>query len=402
MPVQVVQGHRRFFVNTFRLGATTLDPPLGELPEIDPSGGQFLGQDPEQRAWVGAPFAPASAPRNAPRARAESDGGCRDIRAPSETFPGKLYSVLHRPPHGRAPHRSRHSGSGHLDDHRQPHRPHLRGPRGRGNHQGDRSPPDQGIRRRFRVDDVRPGVHEHGGLSQRHHLHRRRPRHPALSRLPHRAAGRAGQLPRSGLAADGGRAADQGPARQVDRDGEVPHLRPYQHHQVPRGLPLRRASDGHAARRGRRALDVLSRRQEHPRSGQPAAAAGPAARQDADHRGVRLPALARSPVRLSRQRSRLHRQLRQHDVQHRRTAQAQQGAAARARDPADPARRPRAELLHQRGAGASAPPTWTRSRRSPRASRRCTARCTAARTRRSSPCWTRSATRRTSRRSSRK
>ena len=39
----------------------------------------------------------------------------------------------------------------------------------------------------------------------------------------------------------------------------VPHLRPHQHHQVPGGLPVRRAPDGDAPRRGRRALDVLPR-----------------------------------------------------------------------------------------------------------------------------------------------
>ena len=115
-----------------------------------------------------------------------------------------------------------------------------------------------------------------------------------------------------------GRAADQGPARRVDGDDQVPHLRPHQHHQVPRGVPLRRAPDGHAAGRGRRAVDLLSRRQEHPRPGQSLPPAGAAAGQGADHRRLRVPPFARAAVRLPGQRSRLHRQLRQHDVQHRR------------------------------------------------------------------------------------
>ena len=98
-----------------------------------------------------------------------------------------------------------------------------------------------------------------------------------------------------------------------------------------------------------RAVDVLSRRQGHPRSGQSLSPAGPASRQGADDRRLRLPPLAGPALRVPRQRSGLHRQLREHDVQHRRPPPAQQGAAAGARDPAHPPRRPRAELLDQRG-----------------------------------------------------
>ena len=42
-----------------------------------------------------------------------------------------------------------------------------------------------------------------------------------------------------------------------------PHLRAREHQEVRRGLPLRRAPDGHAARDGRRALDLLSGREAH-------------------------------------------------------------------------------------------------------------------------------------------
>ena len=66
-------------------------------------------------------------------------------------------------------------------------------------------------------------------------------------------------------------------------------------------------------------------------------------------------------------------------------------ARARARDAVDPARRPRAELLHQCGARsrllARRPVLGVRP-----GSRRCTARSTAARTRPCCGCWTRSAT----------
>ncbi len=62
-----------------------------------------------------------------------------------------------------------------------------------------------------------------------------------------------GELPTADqLDALGGRRAD-------------PHLRAHELHEVPRGVPLRRASDGDAARRGRGALDVLSGREEHRR-----------------------------------------------------------------------------------------------------------------------------------------
>ena len=60
--------------------------------------------------------------------------------------------------------------------HRQPDRCELRAPdRGR-NDPGHRSSPDQGRRRRLRPHDLRPGVHEHGVVSKRDHLPRRRQR----------------------------------------------------------------------------------------------------------------------------------------------------------------------------------------------------------------------------------
>ena len=99
-----------------------------------------------------------------------------------------------------------------------------------------------------------------------------------------------------------------------------------------------------------RALDVLPGREGHRRRREPASPAGPARREDADDRGVRVPPLARAAVRAAAERPRLHRQLRQHDVRDRRPPRAEPGAPARARDPADPPRRPRAELLDERRA----------------------------------------------------
>ena len=46
-----------------------------------------------------------------------------------------------------------------------------------------------------------PGVHEHGVLPERHHLHRWRSRNPALSRISHRRAGGALHFPRGRLPA---------------------------------------------------------------------------------------------------------------------------------------------------------------------------------------------------------
>ena len=204
-----------------------------------------------------------------------------------------LGSSLHAHPVARCT-KEQARGQRYAHDHGQPHRPQLRGARPGRDHQGHGSPADQGRGRRLRADDVRPGVHEHRRVPERHHLHRRRQGHPPLSRLSHRAAGRARDLPRGGLPPVRGRAAHQGAAEAVGRDDQVPHLRPHQHHQVPRGVPLRRAPDGDAAGRRGRAVHLLSRRQAHPRSGQPLSPARPAAGQGADHRGLRVPPFARA------------------------------------------------------------------------------------------------------------
>ena len=83
-------------------------------------------------------------------------------------------------------------------------------------------------------------------------------------------------------------------ADEVGGRGAVPHLRPRERHEVPRRLPARRASDGDAARRGRRALDVLSGREEHRRPGEPLPAARAPDREAADDRRDDLPPHARA------------------------------------------------------------------------------------------------------------
>src|SRR5579859_5145577 len=67
---------------------------------------------------------------------------------------------------------------------RQPHGPRLRTADRRRGDPGPRPAPDQGLRRRLRAALLRPGLHEHGELPQRDHLHRRGEGDPALPGLP--------------------------------------------------------------------------------------------------------------------------------------------------------------------------------------------------------------------------
>ena len=144
----------------------------------------------------------------------------------------------------------------------------------------------------------------------------------------------------------------QAAARRVDAPDHDPHVRARERQELHAGLPLRRAPDGDAARprsaRSRRSIPTptqIKRRRD------PLHADHPADREDADAGGVRLPPQHGPAVRLSGQRPALPRQLPLDAVQDDR-AQVRAGPAARAgaRHPVHPARRPRAELLDQRGA----------------------------------------------------
>ncbi len=198
---------------------------------------------------------------------------------------------------------------------------------------------------------VRPGVPEHGVVPERDHLHRRRRRDPALPRLPDRAGRRAGELPRDGLPAARGRAADRRRSSRRWEDDVRNHT--YVHTNVTKFLEGFRY-DAHPMGMLLGAVGALS-------------TFYPDAKHIADPENrylqrvrlmAKMPTIAAFAFRHSRglpyvlpaQRPRLHRQLRQHDVRDRRPPRAEPGAAARARDPADPARRPRAELLDERRA----------------------------------------------------
>ena len=151
-----------------------------------------------------------------------------------------------------------------------------------------------------------------------------------------------------------------------------------------------------------RALDLLPGGQEHrERHGAPHGGRA-LDRQGAHARRLRLPAQPRAALRLSGQRPVLPRQLPLDDVQDDRgQVRARPAARARARRALDPARGPRAELLHERRALASAPRRWIPTRRWPPAWPRSTARSTAAPTSRCCGCSTGSARWTTSRTSSR-
>ncbi len=95
-------------------------------------------------------------------------------------------------------------------DQGQPHRRRGRDPDHRRHDPRHRPPP-------ARADVVRPGLPQHRLDPQRDHVHRRRRRHPPLPRLPDRAARRARELPRDGVAPVRGRAADARRARRRGR-----------------------------------------------------------------------------------------------------------------------------------------------------------------------------------------
>ena len=131
--------------------------------------------------------------------------------------------------------------------------------------------------------------------------------HPRVPRLPHRAARGEEHVPGDGVPAGARRAAVVARAGAVDARHQVLDDGPREHQEVHRWLQLRLAPHGHADRHGRRVLDVLPGREAHRRSGVARAADVAAHRQDADDRGVRLPAQPRAAVRLPRQRPVVHR-----------------------------------------------------------------------------------------------
>ncbi|CAA9523387.1 MAG: Citrate synthase (si), partial [uncultured Solirubrobacterales bacterium] len=236
-------------------------------------------------------------------------------------------------------------------DHRQPHRRDLRDGDHRGHRPGDGLPRDQGQRGRLRPHDLRPRLQEHRLDALEDRLHRRRGRHPRVPRLLDRAALRALELPRDRLSDRQRRAAVEGRVRAVGARDHPPHVRPRERQEADGGLPLRRPPDGDAPVHRRSALDLLPRREQHHRRARAAHGGGPADREDADARRLRLSAQPRASVLLSRQRPELSRELPLDAVQDGRVeVRARPEARARARRALHPPRRPRAERLDRRGA----------------------------------------------------
>ena len=183
-------------------------------------------------------------------------------------------------------------------------------------------------------------------------VRRRRRRDPALPRLRHRRAGRELQLPRGRLSPAAREPAHRGRVRRMAPRDHVPHLHPRERTEAfPRGVPLRRPSHGDARLGGRRAVDLLPRRQGHLQRRGQASPDHPAHRQDAHAGRRRPPVLGRDALRLSRQFPRLRRELPLDDVEGGRTpVRRQPHPGPGPRHPVHPPCRPRAELLDHRHA----------------------------------------------------
>jgi hypothetical protein len=233
-------------------------PVAGAQPAGDRRGGAVGQEHAQAHGWSAAPpppgrARPAGPSPGSPRRRCRPAG--RAARRPVRRAPGRPAAGSRGPAHpsggrgarsprqarpGRVPRCAcgRASGGGCTAGHplqtalppdrKAPHvqldaRSHPRAPR--------RQPPAAGQARHRGADrhrgaqaaghdrhgDARPGLREHGVLRVDDHLHRRRRRHPALPRLPHRGARREGQLPRGRLAAHLRRAADRRRAGRASR-----------------------------------------------------------------------------------------------------------------------------------------------------------------------------------------
>ncbi len=241
--------------------------------------------------------------------------------------------------------------------------------------------------RRLRPDGLRPGVHEHGLLPQRDHLHRRRRRHPPAPRLPDRAALRALQLPRGRLPADQRPPAHPQPARGwVDEitihtfvhENVKDFMQGFRYDANPMGMLV--ASVGALSTFYPDANKIHDERVR----GDPD---HPPAREDADARRLRLPAQHGPALRLPRQRPQLRGQLPGDDVQNDRAqVRARSSPGARAGRALHPARRPRTERLHERRALRRLDPGRPLHGGRRRRRRALRARCTAAPTRRRCGC----------------
>ena len=404
-------------IDVRRIGRVARHPSMRQRLEVAPPGCELVGEDASISAMaaVRAPVRRERASRGkAERARRRRDGerghglgqgrSGRIFRVAERTRL-KLYSGIRLTLTWRARlTKEQARGQRYPDDHRQPHR-----------QEPTRCPiSDETIRatdlrqikvaeRRLRADDVRPGVHEHRGLPERHHLHRRRQGHPALSRAIRSSSWPSG--PRSWRWRTCCARASCPTEAQLETWDETIKFHTYVHTNITKFLEGFRY-DAHPMGMLLGVVGALSTFYPDAKN-----IHDPANRY---LQRVRLLAKAPTIAAFAFRHSRgLPFVFPDNDLDYIGNFvnmtfsiggrhQAEQGAAARARDPAHPARRPRAELLHQRGARGRLLPRGPVLRHQRRASPRCTARSTAAPTRPCSRCSTRSARRRTSRASSRR
>ena len=229
---------------------------------------------------------------------------------------------------------------------------HLRAADQRRHGARDGPAPDQNRRGRLRPDGLRPGLHEHGLLPQLDHLHRRRRRHPAAPRLPDRAALRALQLPRGRLPDHQRRAAHARAARATgstrSRSTRSCTRTSRTSCRASATTPTRWACSWPPSARSRPSTRTPTRSTtRHVRRIQIIRLLA----EDADAGRVRVPAQHGPALRLPRQRPQLRGQLPGDDVQDDRAqVRARSAPRARARRALHPARRPRTERLHERGA----------------------------------------------------
>ena len=178
------------------------------------------------------------------------------------------------------------------------------------------------------------------------HLHRRRRRRAALSRLPDRPARRARRLSRDLLSPALRRTADHRPKGRFRLPRDAPHDGARADGAVLPGVPTGRAPDVGHGRLRRRDGGVLSRLHRHQRPVAARDRIDPDDRQAAHSGRDGLQVFDRPAVHLPQERCRLRRQFPADVLRGAvRGIQGQSGSGARARSNFHPARRPRAERI---------------------------------------------------------
>ena len=201
------------------------------------------------------------------------------------------------------------------------------------------------------AEHLRPGVHEHGGLPQPHHLHRRRQGHPRYRGYPiEQLAEHSTYLETAYLIIFGELPTDaqlkewtkQITLHTMLHENIKKLMEGFQYDAHPMGVFLSTVGAFSTFYPdAKKIFDEQSRKKQIHRL----------IAKVPTHRRLCLPPQHRPPVHLPRQRPELHRQLPEHAVpDDGAEVPGQPGARARARRAVHPARRSRAELQHERDA----------------------------------------------------